>query len=256
MMKKIKFLAVSQKKERAKPKMYSTFFKKNKKGFTIGIKEAVLLAFAAILVLAMFSFFFQLKDAFLSEPDDGSKTNFDRIYSSIKDLIKSSDSKDYKVINYFLADKKFIVGFDRDWDDNTNVVDFYVQGDNIYKSSKCGVSACLCLYSADSGWDKSNNKDKNVILCRSDDIAGKNVIFSSEGSENVEPRTKGIARVDGKDHYLVFDGKDWKVQRLYIEKTTIDTKIYFYISTIDTDNLNDPANKRKLEIDNLRQGST
>jgi len=233
--------------------MPTKFFYNNKTGIIWPTRQVLIFAFAVLVTIAMFVFISDLKAAILSEPDDGSKANFDKLYRNINVLIENSD-ENYRIINYNLGNSdefgRFLVGFDRNWNNEKQVTN----DGNIYRPTKgCGISACLCLYTKTSKWNKDHSRNENVKSCRSDGLAGKNIIFTSEGSDDLIPRTIGISREDGNDHYLVFDGADWGVQRLYIEKTTKDSTINIYIAKIDTDDPNNPANKRKLKIDTARE---
>jgi len=209
------------------------------------LREAVELLFAGALVLGILLFGFKVQSAILTEPDDGSRANFETLYSEIIELVENSAEQDYKIINYFIADGKFLVGFDTNWD---NPIDIY------RPLTKCGNSACLCLYSGDDKWKESNKRNEELITCRSDGLSKKNVTFYSEGDESIEPRTIASLRPDGNRHFLVFDGDDWEIERLYIEKEFIKaTKTnLIYITRIDENNALDIPNIRKKTIDASR----
>ena len=233
--------------------MHSIFFKNNKKG-TWTLKEVIILFFAAFLIIATFGFFNELQAAFFSQKDDGSIANFERLYSTEKELMESTDAKDYRTINYFIGKNKVLVGFDTDWKgDKEKIVDKFIWDSVIYKPFKCGNAACLCLYTDDWKPDDAAKRDKGVIECLSSVFSGKNIVFLSEGDDKIEPRTAGLPREDIKGNYLVFYGKDWGTKPIYIEKIYKDGKYYIYISKINLDDSKDPANIRKKEIDKSRK---
>ena len=217
---------------------------------TLGLEEIVILVVVAFIVLGTFGFFNEIYAAVVSQKDDGSIANFERFYANLKELIDSKSNRDYKIGNYFIGSDKILVGFDTKWSDKAEIVPGTLKifgGYNLYKPFKCGSGACLCLYESKLSTD-SAKRDANVISCRSESFFGKNVVFLSEGG-NVEPKTKGLPRADSKGNYLVFYGKDWKVQEIYIEKFFDGGKTYIYVSKIDTTKSDDPANVRKKAID-------
>jgi hypothetical protein len=120
------------------------------------------------------------------------------------------------------------------------------------------------LYRGDWEPRKPNKRDEGVIECLSDAFVGKNVVFLSEGSNKVKPRTAGLKREDVEGNYLVFFGEPtiadtkritvrseyrWAIEEIYIEKFYDGEKYYIYISKIDETDPEDPANKRKTAID-------
>jgi hypothetical protein len=231
----------------------SSYSLKRQKKAIITLEEAIILGLVAFLVIVSFGFFNKLQASVLSQKDDGSIANFDRLYNNVEKLLESQESEDYLIDNYFLGNNRRLVGFDTEWDEQREIVELNIRDDlNLYKPFKCGNSACICLYNND--WDPENaaNRDKGVLGCRSETFSGKNVLFSSEGSD-ITPKTKGIARQDARDNYLIFFGENFKIQRIYIEKIYLSdqNKYLIYISRIDEDNNDDPVTKRKQIIDTI-----
>jgi len=240
-------------------------FQNSKKG--MDLKEAAYLVFAAILVIALYAFFTKLQGVIQGNKDDGSMANYDRLYEAMRDMIKNDlnsdkDSKEYIIMNYYLGIDHYLVGFDTTWSNNLVVA----AGDNIFKPFKCGNAACLCLYEGRGVWKDAADRDTQVQSCRSDELVGQNIIFSSEGAESVIPRTAGEKRADGNTHYLVLYGRPklltlakvfrkehriWEVAQIYVEDSyNAKSKTHtIYLSSIDTSNPAHPATKRKMEID-------
>jgi len=256
--------------------MHTIFFKKNKKSM-IMIQEAIILAFAAIILLVMISFGNQLYKATLGESDDGSKANFDSLYSEIKDLIDSPNDKEYRVINYFIGEKKILVEFGTDWNINsapsTNVDaphdgrgnfiilrtdDIYFK--KLYKSRECSNSACLCLYK-DKLPKESDKREEGLMRCRSDGISDKKIIFFNENSNKertdiVIPQRLFTGTYDGFTLLYNFKaGKGLGVHQIYIEKDFDEsTETYnIYMSEINTGDPTDPANIRRKSLGSTQE---
>ena len=230
----------------------------NKKADTWITKEAVIMVFAAILILGTFLFFNKLYASTIGNKDDGSIANFDkRLYADINDMMSDSSTAEYRTENYYLGAKRsligisysyryFLVGFDYDWDDAKKTYNTLIPS-NINRPYKCGNSACLCLYKGEPE-SASEKKDQNVVSCKSEAFYGKNIVFSGESKTN--PATKGSLRQDGSS-YLILGGSDWKTQYTYIEKqyNQAEGKYYIYISKIQPDRKDDFAAIRKKKID-------
>lgn len=221
---------------------------RRKKRGSFTVREAVYLAFSAIILLTLSSFGSKLYGAIVGEKDDGSLANMNRLYGAVKELTGSKCDKDYMLMNYFLSNDRYLVGFDTKWNDQIKAERSY----QIYRPFKCGTSACLCLYDSESTWYESDNRGEDVVSCRSDGISGKNIIFKSE-SNPIRIGTIGNKRSDHGDSYLVFNGDHWEdkkmsSQQIYIEKEKKGDDIHFYISPIDITNSNDPANQRRSSI--------
>ncbi len=238
--------------------MYPKSFRRNKRGATEIPIEVVYLFVVGLLLVVFIGFFGSLYAATLSQKDDGSKANFYRIYSDIEKFMKSSNSREGRVDNYYLGKDYVLIGFDTNWDDNKDIIPGTLKifgGYNFYKPFKCGNSACLCLFiknQQESG--DSSKRDQGIADCSSEAFSGKNVAFLSEGGE-VTPKTRGIQRTDTNGNYLVFYGEDWGTQRIYIEKEykKEDNRYYIYISKINENKYDDPANARKRVTDNSKQ---
>lgn len=186
-------------------KMHINFFKKNKKSF-MAVNELIILVLAVPLFIGMIWFFYKLQGAILSDPDDGSIANFDRLYEEIVELMESSDSTGYKEISYFIPKDKMLVGFGNKPGQDTLIsmsLDISLTPDPIYKPSACGNSACLCLYDGVS--QKEEEKNTGVIKCRRDGISDKKLIFTSPGLFHI-PLEPGHSRI--KQIYIEksFDG--------------------------------------------------
>ncbi|MBI4452421.1 hypothetical protein HY637_03255 [Candidatus Woesearchaeota archaeon] len=226
-------------------------FFKHKKGLedsgTWGLKEIAILVLCAFGVYIILSVTSTLYAATLSQKDEGSKANLNRLYNNIKLLLENSEPRAYIEDSYFLGENRVLVGFDTYWDETREIIDFRLWDDyNVYKPSLCGTSACLCLYTND--WDPrtAENRNKELLQCRSEAFVGKNIIFFSEGG-NINPKTKGTQREDMNENYLIFYGDEWETQQIYIEKEykKEENKYYIYISKINKQNQNDPATLRK-----------
>lgn len=240
-------------------------FLKSKKADKDVLKETGLMIFAGILIAALtFGFLYKVYGAFFSDKDDGSKANFERLYSLTAKLMDSGSNTAYLIDSLDINDDKLFVGFDTEWNNQKKVADMKVSfkdsfrmfSINIYKPYKCGNSACLCLYTTHWEPEDSNKRDKGVLSCRSEAFAGKDVIFLSDG-QGVVPKTAGLIREDVNGNYLVFYGEGFKApQRLYIEKRydAIQKKYYIYISKINEDDPNDPVYLRKKWIDDAFSG--
>ena len=212
----------------------------------ITIQEAIILAFAAVLILVLFLFFGKLQSVFLSKPDEtGSIGSFRSLSAKIEELLESPDDNDYRLFNYFIAKDKVLVKFDTGEDFNyphMNVIASsleisYGANDRFYKPFKgCGNSACLCLYGGVP--PEAHERDKNVVECTRDGMSDKNIIFTFSP----------IFHIGGGYNY------DQRLNLLYIEKNFDGRNgIYnIYISPIDTNDNNDPANIRKKVIDASR----
>ncbi len=248
--------------------MRNFFSLKDKKGQegsgTWGMKEIVILVLCAIGVYILLSVGSTLYAATISQKDEGSKANLNRLYNNVKTLLENNEPRAYIEDNYFLGEDRIMVGFDSNWDNSKKIIDVPSWPDsNIYKPSLCGTSACLCLYSDD--WDPktAQNRNKGVLECRSEAFADKNIIFFSEGG-SIQPKTIGTQRLDANGNYLIFcngetdklacAGNKWEVQNIYIEKEykKDENKYYIYISKINKDNPNDPATRRKQHIDSSK----
>ena len=232
---------------------------KNKSGDTWTLREIVTIVLAAIIVIGLAAFLYEIQAAIFQKKDDGSIANFDRLYPEIKDLMTSTEPRDYKIINYYLSSDYVIVGFDTEWDNQKKVAYGSLRNYNIYKPSKCGTSACICLYNDEWSPSESSTADKGLINCRSEIFSGKNVVFMSEGGDqNVNENTLyniGLPRDDNNGNFLIYYSDYFGVKQLYIEKyqKTDENKYYIYISTIDAKNYpGSEAIKRKKEIDNLK----
>lgn len=231
-------------------KVFYGFFKSKTGDWTL--VNAIVMVLAALLVLGIFGFFNRAQGALLSQKDDGSIANFERLYSEIKELIESSAVLDYGKTNYLIGDGKILVGYDTNWNENKDIIMRYkVKGYKLYKPFQCGNAACLCLYTADWKPGDQSKRDDGVISCRSETFANKNVVFLSEGG-NVIPTTAGLKR-DDNGYYLVFYGDEWKTQQTYIEKYFDGSKTYIYISKINVNDPKDPANIRKTKIEDSKK---
>ncbi|MEK6947428.1 MAG: hypothetical protein AABX32_07520 [Nanoarchaeota archaeon] len=235
----------------------ATFFKKNKRGDTTIPKETVYLVISAVLLVFISVFFYKVYATVTAEKDDGSKTNFlNKLSPSLKSLMTGTSDNQYYIQNYFLGNDKILVGFDTSWDDSKKSNGGTVFQSNLNRPFKCGNSACVCLYN--NKWEPADSakRDQGVMACMTDAFAGKNVVFYSEGGD-VEPKTSGTSREDIKGNYLVFYGslgippakKYFATQRIYMEKRYREGKYYIYISKIDENKADDPANLRKRELD-------
>lgn len=236
--------------------MQTSFFKNNR-GITWPIKESVFLVAAAFLIIGTFAFVNRLQAAVLSPKDDGSKANFEMMYTKAKELLSSPANPDYKTFEYFLGNDKLLIGFDTYWNDEKKITSGsffgFVGSYNFYKPFQCGNEACLCLYSNNYKPGDSARRDEGVVSCRSQAFAGKNIAFLSENG-NVAPKTIGINK-DNMGSYLVFYGDEWKVQPMYIEKFYDGGKTYIYVSTIDITKEDNAANIRKKKIDYSRKNN-
>jgi len=251
--------------------MRTIFFIKNKKSM-IMIQEAIILAFAAVILLVMISFGYHLYQATLAESDDGSKANFDNLYEEVKLQLYSSNEYGSKVMNYFIADDKVLVGFGTDWDENkapsinknaphdtrgnfiilsTSLILFK----KLYKPFECGSLACLCLYK-DKLPKEAGKREEGLIKCRSDGISDKNVIFENEHS-NKDVTITVIGEQLFTETYDGFTilynnkvGKGPGVHQIYIEKKFDKaTKTYnIYMSEIDTSDDQDLINIRRKSL--------
>ncbi|MBI2655905.1 hypothetical protein HYX06_05795 [Candidatus Woesearchaeota archaeon] len=215
------------------------------------MKEIVILILCTAGVYVLLNVGTTLYAATLSEEDEGSKANLNRLYNNINTLLENNEQRAYIEDNYYLGAGRILAGFDTSWDETRESIDFpYWDDYNIYKPSSCGTSACLCLYTDD--WDPrtAQNRNKGVLECRSGAFSGKNTIFLSEMG-SITPKTKGTPREDTNGNYLIFYGDEWGTQPIYIEKEykKDENKHYIYISKIDRENDNDPAMLRKRQID-------
>jgi len=153
----------------------------------MGLREAVILVLAGILLVGLVIFFYKLQSALLSDPDDGSKANFQRLHKEVKKLLESSDLEDTeKTFSYFIGEDHVIVGFDTNWNnaegqeeyaDNVLFAYQVYLRDDLYKPFDCGVSACLCLYRTDSLPDEPDESSKGLVECRRSGFVGKNIVF-------------------------------------------------------------------------------
>ena len=239
--------------------MQINFFRKNKRGDVTWIpRETVVLVVVGVLLIFTYIFFSDLYAATLSKKDDGSNANFNRIYSDIDKFMKSSNLIEGKIYNFYLGKNYVLIGFDTRWDDNKDIIPgtFKIFGGyNFFKPFKCGNSACLCLFVKNQQVSGEEAKrDQGIVGCSSEAFAGKNVVFLSEGG-GVTPKSRGIQRTDANGNYLVFYGEDWGTQPLYIEKNykKEENRYYIYISKINENKYDDPANIRKKAADNSKQ---
>ena len=219
-------------------------------GQTWILKEIAVMVLVAIIIIATVTFFNKVWAVFNSKKDDGSIANFDRLYNDVKDLLESPDAMAYKLDPFFIGSGKILMGFDTNWDDQKNSVVGTLF--NAYKPFKCGNGACICLYTSDWKPNDPAKRDQGVVSCRSEAFRDKDIAFISEGSD-VKPKTSGTKRTDIKGNYFVFYGNEWKSQYLYIEKFSSGSRTYIYVSSIDVNNDNDPANIRKKSIDNSKR---
>lgn len=219
-------------------KMDSIFFRKNKKS-TIVLKELVILALAAIVFLAVTVFFFRIIGSSASNEDAPSQANFERLYSTIKELIESPNDADYRIINYYIGYDRMVIGFERDWDENPHNEIIAVtlkidEDDPIYRPSKCGSSACLCLYNEDLS-QKEDEIEEGVLDCKSDGLSGKKIDFVINRVVDLSTREKSIKA--GLE-------EESKTKQIYIEKMFDGSEYSIYI----TADMN-IANIRKERID-------
>ena len=219
--------------------MHTILLKRKRKGQKWLTSETIIFFFGALLLIATIVFFFRLQSAVFAEEDDGSIANLKRLNEEIKGLLGTSDPKDYSMINYFIGEYKMLLGFDRDADGAYSVIANSAVGvggvdysaGKFYKPFDCGNSACLCLYNGAPSHDigKSN---QGVLRCEREGT-GKNILFSSP-------------------NIFKFGDQVRRTRHIYIEKTkNTDNSHTIYIDLIDTSDVNDPANKRKQEIDIL-----
>lgn len=198
----------------------------------------IIFFFGAILLIATIAFFFKLQSAVLAEEDDGSKANLISLNEEIKELLRTSHDKDYKTINYFIAEGKMLLGFNKDTYGDYAIIaasgDPYLTEGPVYKPFDCGNSACLCLYDGVPSHE-TYERDKGVLRCEREGT-GKNLVFS--GSNIFK-----IGNLESLTH---------RTKQIYIEKTEQPDGTYnIYLNDIDTSDINDEANKRKQEIDIL-----
>lgn len=235
--------------------MMSRFFVRSRKGDSQFLFMVIEFAIGALLVTYILSYLIlKVVTGISSSKDDGSHSNFEnKLYFSLREMMQNTQS-DYRIMNYFIGSDKILVGFDTEWDENKAIISksfadtIFFRKSNLFRPFACGTAACLCLYTTKIEKGSSNKRDEGVIDCKSDIFAGKKVVFSAEGGD-VTPKTAGLKRDYGLGNYLFLNGADWKVQRLYVEKTHEGGKYSIYISKIDEDNPNDPAAKRKNLID-------
>ncbi len=217
------------------------FSKKNKKGMEMQLSEIIMLVFGGLILIALIAFIYNLQAAVLSEPDEGSIANFNRLYKTIKELIESSDDRNYRVINFFTNRENTLVGFDTDWYEDPSEMKIIADGESylgddepIYRPFKCGNSACLCLYDMKITQDP-NKRNEGIIECRSDGLSSKNIEFVDLNLY------RGLSILE-------------RVVPIYIEKTYgTDKKYVIYINRIDITNLDDEANIRKKDIDKYKK---
>jgi len=215
------------------------YLTKNKKG-TIMIQEAIILAFAAFILLFMITFLYNIYKASSVESDDGSKANFDALYEQVKLQMYASNDHNSMVMNYYINKKFKLLGFDTG---ATTDFALIARDDgssswraDAYKPSECGQSACLCLYDDDPS-SKPEESHKGVLKCRYDGMADKNVVFS---------RTDMFSEVTF--------AREIELGLIYIEKTKlIDGRYEIYINDIDTEDKDDPANKRRKSLGSIRE---
>lgn len=218
----------------------------NKKAIKLALSETVVLVIAAILVLASFGVLWKLYGAIVSEKDDGSLANFERLYATIKEISESNE-KNYAVINYYLGKDKALIAFDTIWDENkktSNALSTFSFGEtNLYKPYACGNAACICLYDSNI-WKPGDkvNRDAGVLGCRSEAFAKKSATFQS--AKGPVPQTLGTSRGDNA-LYAVFKGDSTKeVFRLYIDKKVVGESLTIYLAPIDESNKQDPSTIR------------
>jgi len=222
--------------------MYTIFSKKNKKSLEMSFKAVIMVVIAVFLGIMLFQLGDKLYAAFFGESDDGSRANFDRLYSKILELLKSQYDEDYRKIKYFIVEDKILAMFSTNWDEtnadmNTISRPVHMFGKNLYKPfNKCGNSACICLYKDELPYEPEK-RHENLLDCRSDGLAGKNIIFI-----NIF-RTQQIQDYD-----------DSPIQEiLIVKKFEPDTKTYgILIYKIDTTSDVDPGNIEKKRIDASR----
>ena len=143
-----------------------------------------------------------------------------------------------KIMNYFIGEKRMLFGFDKDANGDYALIaasgDIMVSVGPVYKPFDCGNSACLCLYDGVPSHD-AGERDKGVLRCEREGT-GKNIVFSDDS-----PNIFKIGDIESLTH---------RTKHLYIEKTEEPEGTYnIYINEIDTSDINDEANKRKIEID-------
>ncbi len=216
--------------------MLAFFYKKNRKGVQWLTSETIIFFFGAILLIATIAFFFRLQSAVFADEDDGSKANLKRLNEEIKELLGTSYSKDYKIINYFIGEHRMLLGFDRDANGGYTLIaasgDIMFSVGPVYKPFDCGNSACLCLYDGAPSHETAK-RDQGVLRCEREGT-GKNLVFS--GSNIFK-----IGNLESLTH---------RTKHIYIEKTEQPKGTYnIYINVIDTSDPNDEANKRKIGID-------
>lgn len=234
--------------------MNSKFFL-NKRGDLSLLVEIIFLVAAVSLAIGLFGFFDKVHAAIFGQKDDGSIASQNKLYTNIKKLIEDKTPQAYIIDDFFLGSDKILVGFDTDWNENAEIIPGTLRifgGYKLYKPFKCGNAACLCLYDSGLKMGDPAKRDEGVVNCLSQAFAGKKVVFLSEGG-NVAPKTAGVQRADGKGNYLFLYGEGWKLQRIYIEKSLEGNVYYTYISRIDENKADDPANLRKKQIDEKKK---
>jgi len=259
--------------------MHNFFSKKNKKGDMPPPKELVILFFGALILVMLFWFLFKLASVSLAGSDDGSVGNLGRLSNEIKELMESQYDKDYKIINYFIGNDKILVGFDTDSSGEPSIdrdTMFDASGNfilikkikqehftKLYRSIKCGQSACLCMYK--DGIPNENDREKiekNVIECKWKPFSGKKVTFLNENRDTFLGVNLDGTPYPDKLFTYTYDGftilyfyylhKSSGVFELYIEITKeVDDKYTIYMSEINTNDECDPANRRKKDIDGV-----
>ena len=141
-------------------------------------------------------------------------------------------------MNYFIGEKKLLLGFNKDANGNYALIagsgDIMFAVGPVYKPFDCGNSACLCLYNGAPS-NEINKRDQGLLRCEREGT-GKNLAFSS-------PNIFKIGNLESLTH---------RTKQIYIEKTKKPDSYDIYIDVIDTSNPNDQSNVRKTGIDASR----
>lgn len=168
-----------------KPQVYDWWvLTKNKKGF-MTLKEAVILIFAAILMLGMLGFVLKLQSAVRPGSDDAiSIANFNRLYSEILEVTKNTNFEDERIFNYYIGKETKLVAFDTNG--NENKIDMLIKIGkervrffDSKKPSHCGNDACICLYNVNKIDSDPDKRDDPVIECRMKELSDKNIVFEN-----------------------------------------------------------------------------
>jgi len=224
---------------------------KNKKSFVL--KEAIVLGFAAALLIFGFVIAYKIYSAFSGETDDGSLANFeDRLVPKMQELLDSNKKLDYTQINYFVGDAA-VVGYNKVWDSEENRYIFHLK---IEKPVSCVDKSCLCFFKGDSALSSNPYKpctkfDKTTYFLKDMDES----ISSGESAATGNFYSSQLPDVFTKEGYtyLKLSGSALKIKShaIYIEKYTnpID-EVIFYIAPVN-DATREKINKRKAYIDTL-----